>query len=86
MNNETYNPIIVDMLGDLWCEWWESNHLEKFIEPPDMQFIVPVKYESDEEKVLRIIKGDFENIFGISLEKFNEVYQNILKNCPEKLI
>lgn len=83
MNNETYNPIIVDMLGDLW---WESNHLKKFIEPPDMQFIVPVKYESDEEKVLRIIKGDFENIFGISLEKFNEVYHNILKNCPEKLI
>lgn len=82
MNNETYNPIIVDMLGDLW---WEPNHLKKFIEI-DKQFIVPVKYESDEEKVLRIIKGDFENIFGISLEKFNEVYQNILKNCPEKLI
>lgn len=83
MNNETYNPIIVDMLGD--DLWWEPNHLKKFIEI-DKQFIVPVKYESDEEKVVRIIKGDFENIFGISLEKFNEVYQNILKNCPEKLI
>lgn len=84
MNNVTYIDMLVDDIsGDLW---WESNHLKKFIEPPDMQFIVPVKYESDEEKVLRIIKGDFENIFGISLEKFNEVYQNILKNCPEKLI
>lgn len=73
MNNVTY----LDMLYDLW----QKNYNEI-----DMQFIEPVKYESDEEKVLRIIKGDFENIFGISLEKFNEVYHNILKNCPEKLI
>ena len=83
MNNVTYIDMLVDDIsGDLW---WESNHLKKFIEI-DKQFIVPVKYESDEEKVVRIIKGDFENIFGISLEKFNEVYQDILKNCPEKLI
>jgi hypothetical protein len=73
MNNVTY----IDMLVDLWREKYKEI---------DMQFIEPVKYESDEEKVLRIIKGDFENIFGISLEKFNEVYHNILKNCPEKLI
>ena len=73
MNNVTY----LDMLYDLWRE--KYNEI-------DLQFIEPVKYESDEEKVVRIIKGDFENIFGISLEKFNEVYQNILKNCPEKLI
>ena len=73
MNNVTY----LDMLYDLWRE--KYNEI-------DLQFIEPVKYESDEEKVLRIIKGDFENIFGISLEKFNEVYHNILKNCPEKLI
>ena len=73
MNNDTY----LDMLYDLWRE--KYNEI-------DLQFIEPVKYESDEEKVVRIIKGDFENIFGISLEKFNEVYQNILKNCPEKLI
>lgn len=71
MNNVTY----LDMLDDL-CQ----------INEIDMQFIEPVKYDSDEEKVLRIIKGDFEYIFGISLEKFNEVYHNILKNCPEKLI
>ena len=73
MNNVTY----IDMLVDLWREKYKEI---------DLQFIEPVKYESDEEKVLRIIKGDFENIFGISLEKFNEVYHNILKNCPEKLI
>ena len=73
MNNVTY----LDMLVDLWREKYKEI---------DLQFIEPVKYESDEEKVVRIIKGDFENIFGISLEKFNEVYHNILKNCPEKLI
>ena len=73
MNNVTY----LDMLDDLWRKKYKEI---------DMPFIEPVKYESDEEKVVRIIKGDFENIFGISLEKFNEVYQNILKNCPEKLI
>ncbi len=72
MNNVTY----LDMLDDL-CQ--KINEI-------DRQFIEPVKYDSDEEKVLRIIKGDFEYIFGISLEKFNEVYHNILKNCPEKLI
>lgn len=80
MNNVTY----LDMLYDLWQKnynEWQKNYNEI-----DMQFIEPVKYESDEEKVLRIIKGDFEYIFGISLEKFNEVYHNILKNCPEKLI
>lgn len=83
MNNVTYIDMLVDdILGDLWME---SNQRKKYKEI-DMQFIEPVKYESDEEKVVRIIKGDFENIFGISLEKFNEVYQNILKNCPEKLI
>ena len=83
MNNVTYIDMLVDDIsGDLW---WESNQLKKYIEI-DKQFIVPVKYESDEEKVVRIIKGDFENIFGISLEKFNEEYHNILKNCPEKLI
>ena len=73
MNNVTY----IDMLVDLWREKYKEI---------DLQFIEPVKYESDEEKMVRIIKGDFENIFGISLEKFNEVYHNILKNCPEKLI
>ncbi len=67
-----------------WMTFVKKN-IMKFNEI-DMQFIEPVKYDSDEEKVLRIIKGDFEYIFGISLEKFNEVYHNILKNCPEKLI
>ncbi len=67
-----------------WMTFVKKN-IMKFNEI-DMQLIEPVKYDSDEEKVLRIIKGDFEYIFGISLEKFNEVYHNILKNCPEKLI
>lgn len=49
MNNVTYIDMLVDdILGDLWME---SNQRKKYKEI-DMQFIEPVKYESDEEKVL----------------------------------
>ncbi len=42
--------------------------------------------ESDEDKVARILKGDFEKKFGMTFEKFIEVYHRMLENNPEKLI
>lgn len=42
--------------------------------------------ETDQEKVLRIVKGDFEKKFGMPLDRFNEVLGEIYKNNPEKLI
>ena len=42
--------------------------------------------ETDQDKVARILKGDFEKQFGITFEKFIEVYHDIVENNPEKLI
>jgi len=50
----------------------------------------PSKYKqlllTPEEKVLRLLKYDFEKKVGISFEQFICVYKEILKNNPEKLI
>ena len=42
--------------------------------------------ETDEAKVVRILKGDFEKKFGITFDKFTETYHKMLEKCPEKLI
>lgn len=42
--------------------------------------------ETDEQKVVRILKGDFEKKFGMTFEKFIETYQRLLETSPEKLI
>ncbi len=42
--------------------------------------------ETNEQKVIRILKGDFEKKFGMTFEKFIETYNGILENSPEKLI
>lgn len=41
---------------------------------------------TDEEKVLKILKGGFEKEFGMTYEKFKEIYETILEENPEKLI
>lgn len=38
------------------------------------------------ESAIKIIKGDFENYYGISLERFIKEYKDIMSTCPEKLI
>ena len=45
-----------------------------------------VAVETDEQKVIRILKGDFEKKFGMTFEKFIEVRESILEHNPEKLI
>lgn len=42
--------------------------------------------ETDEEKVIRILKKDFELKHGMTFDKFIEIYQKILSESPEKLI
>lgn len=51
----------------------------------DMHLDLPPD-ETDEEKVVRLIKGDFEEMHGISFSKFQRIYKEILKNNPEKFI
>lgn len=46
----------------------------------------PLRNETDEEKVIRLLKGDFEKQCEISFEKFMEIYTLIVKTSPEKLI
>ena len=42
--------------------------------------------ETEEDKVIRLLKGDFEKKTGITFERFIEVYNSILEKNPEKLI
>lgn len=42
--------------------------------------------ETDADKVVRILKHDFEKKHGMTFDKFIEVYNDLLKNNPERLI
>jgi transcriptional regulator CtsR len=44
------------------------------------------KTKSKEERVVNIVKQDFENHFNMTIQEFQEIYEKILKNNPEKLI
>lgn len=44
------------------------------------------KEVSDEDKVIGIVKGGFEKHFGMTMERFNEIYESIMETNPEKLI
>ena len=39
-----------------------------------------------EDKVVDIVKGGFEEKFGMTIQEFQEVYENIVENNPERLI
>ncbi len=53
------------------------DELEKYMKP---------KIETEHEKVVRILKGDFEKKFGMTFERFIEVYHDMMEQHPEKLI
>ncbi len=57
-----------------------SNKIFKFTDPE------PIKVETEHDTVVRILKGDFEKKFGMTYDRFVELYNDILKNNPEKLI
>jgi hypothetical protein len=52
----------------------------------EIAILADVKTETEEEKVLRIVKCDFEDKFGITIERFQQVYESIVETSPEKLI
>ena len=47
---------------------------------------VKTKKETNEEKTIRILKGDFEKTFDLSFDEFIDIYHNLLEHEPEKLI
>lgn len=42
--------------------------------------------ETEDQKVIRILKGDFEKKFGMTFERFVEVRERLIETHPEKLI
>jgi hypothetical protein len=52
--------------------------LKKIIDEP--------KQKTKEERVIDIVNGAFNDHFGMSLQEFQEVYEGILQNNPEKLV
>lgn len=44
------------------------------------------KVETDEAKVIRLVKGDFEKQIGMSFDRFQEILKTIISVNPEKLI
>ena len=42
--------------------------------------------ETKEQKVVRLLKGDFEKYTGMSYAEFEEIKKNLIENHPEKLI
>ena len=73
----------IDMLEKRVLNTWENDWTDEKIED---KFKHILGKESEEDKVARILKGDFEKQFGITFEKFIEVYNYIVENNPEKLI
>lgn len=47
---------------------------------------VNVTPETKEQKVIRMLKGDFEKYIGMSYAEFEEIKNNLIENNPEKLI
>ncbi|RLC45293.1 MAG: hypothetical protein DRH57_08265 [Candidatus Cloacimonadota bacterium] len=44
------------------------------------------KQKTKEEKVLDIVNGGFQDHFGISIQEFQAIYEEILETNPEKLV
>lgn len=44
------------------------------------------RYNTKEEKVIRLIKGEFDVYHGMSVEEFFSIYNTLIYQEPEKLI
>lgn len=44
------------------------------------------KEKTKEDKVVDIVKGGFENHFGMSIQEFQEIYDQMVEDCPERLV
>ena len=79
--NDLYmNDLLKKSVLDSWHNDWTDEEMKKKFEE------LAASKETDEDKVARILKGDFEKKFGMTFEKFIEVYHKMLENSPEKLI
>jgi nitric oxide reductase large subunit len=51
-----------------------------------LEEMVTPKEKTPEEKVIDIVKGGFEKKFGMTIQEFQEIYDDLVENSPEKLI
>lgn len=68
-----------------------DDHPKYFIEPDYSrgglrQDGIKITTETKEQKVVRLLKGDFEKYTGMSYEEFDEIHKRLIENYPEKLI
>ena len=47
---------------------------------------IQVTPETKEQKVIRMLKGDFERYVGMPYSEFEQIRDDLMKNNPEKLI
>ena len=48
--------------------------------------LITLPKETTQETVIRMLKGDFQKVVGVSFEDFMEAYHSLIENNPEKLI
>jgi hypothetical protein len=65
---------------------WPRGHFKLKTRVLDVPHVPPEPPLSEEEKVVKLLKGGFEEKHGLTFDKFIEVYNKLLQDNPEKLI
>ncbi len=79
----------VDSISDAWHNDLIDRMAAEITKDIDKQILdsfISGSVMTEEEKTIWIIKYGMKKQFGISFEEFSQIYENILKNNPEKLI
>jgi len=80
MNNNSASDVNFDLINNV------LNQIKYQLETSTYNHVYQKIDETKEEKVVRLLKGDFERLCGISFDDFLITYHHIVKNNPEKLI
>lgn len=63
-----------------------ESQISKRIEQNIINALNTAPKETTQETVIRMLKGDFQKVVGVSFEDFIEAYHSLIENNPEKLI
>jgi len=100
MNDDFYglSSTYGSIQGDISIDWIDSKYdscdylskqistnMDRDVEKIKAMIDAP-KQKITEEKVIDIVNGGFESHFGMTIQEFQETYDAILENNPEKLI
>lgn len=85
--NPNYRRIIPDEINDgiNYRNIWDNAQFGNLIKQTfGDQSLFPK--ETEREKVIRVLKGAFEEYFNMTFDRFVEIYHEILEESPEDLI